>query len=205
MATPTSNATITEITKVSTMEDGEQQQSRETSSPSPMIVLRSAPGRATWTKRLSKTIQRRSGSFINTLTAFRKNIDQNQSNANNDKLVLPSPLQHKRRASASPIVSVQTPTIKGVSSIFGNEKLSNISVATATATAATAGVVAFISSGMQQEDTEVQGENDNSEIHSEEKKKQQQQQQQKQQQKQQQQHQKQQQQKHQQQRKQHQR
>ncbi|OZC12091.1 hypothetical protein X798_00610 [Onchocerca flexuosa] len=147
MATPTSNATITEITEVSTMEVGKQQQSRETSPPSPIIVLRSAPGRATWTKRLSKTIQRRSGSFINTLTAFRKNIDQNQSNANSDKLVLPSPLHHKRRASASPIVSLQTPTIKGVSSIFGNEKLSDISVATATATAATAGVVALISSG----------------------------------------------------------
>ncbi|EFO12258.1 hypothetical protein LOAG_16275, partial [Loa loa] len=99
-------------------------------------------GRTTWTKRLSKTIQRRSGSFLNTLVPFRKSIDQNHSNANDDKSLLPSStLHHKRRASASPAISFQTST-KGISLLI-HEKLSS-SVATATVT--TAGAIALISS-----------------------------------------------------------
>ncbi|VBB33803.1 unnamed protein product [Acanthocheilonema viteae] len=108
-----------------------------------MVVLRSMPGRTTWTKRLSKTIQRRSGSFLNTLVPFRKTIDQNHSNANDDKSLLSSTTLHKRRASASPAVSFQTST-KGASLLI-NDKLSTISVATATAV--TAAVVALISTG----------------------------------------------------------
>ncbi|KAM3718058.1 Reticulocyte-binding protein [Dirofilaria immitis] len=188
MTMPTSNATITQLT---TMEEEVERQPRETLSPSPMVVLRPVTGHTTWTKRLSKTIQRRSGSFLNTLVPFRKNIDQNQSNVNDNKLLLPSTIFHKRRASDSPIVSMQT-AIKGAS-FFKNEKLSNISVATATT--ATTGVAALlISSGIQQNDTGINNGDTGNEIYSEEKKKQQQQQQQRKQQQQQQKLQKQQQQ-----------
>ncbi|CAG9539785.1 unnamed protein product [Cercopithifilaria johnstoni] len=112
---PTTSAIFTEV---STMEQQQQQQQqqRETSSPLQMVVLRSTPGRKTWTKRLSKTIQRRSGSFLNTLVPFRKSIDQNHSNGNDDKSLLPPSTlhHHKRHASASPAISFQTST-KGTS------------------------------------------------------------------------------------------
>ncbi|VDM92912.1 unnamed protein product [Litomosoides sigmodontis] len=112
MVIPTT-ATVMEL---SAMEQQQQQQQRETSSPSTMVVLRSTTGRTTWTKRLSKTIQRRSGSFLNSFVPFRKSIDQSHLNAaNDDKSLLPSTLHHhKRRASASPSLSLQTSTsIKG--------------------------------------------------------------------------------------------
>uniref|UniRef100_A0A1I8EV96 Uncharacterized protein n=1 Tax=Wuchereria bancrofti TaxID=6293 RepID=A0A1I8EV96_WUCBA len=172
MAMPTVSATMTEL---STMDEQQLREtsspSRETSSPSQTVVLRSTPGRTTWTKRLSKTIQRRSGSFLNTLVPFRKSIDQNHSNVNDDKSLLPLTLhQHKRRASASPAISLQTSSTR---SALVNKQLSGIGIATATA-----GVVALISSGMHQEEVERQKRNVGDEIYNGEKRKQQQQQQQ---------------------------
>uniref|UniRef100_A0A915PSJ1 Uncharacterized protein n=1 Tax=Setaria digitata TaxID=48799 RepID=A0A915PSJ1_9BILA len=139
----------------------QRQQQRETLSPSPVVVLRSTPGRTTWTKRLSKTIQRRSSSFLNTLVPFRKSIDHSHSNTNDDKLVIPLPLHHKRHASASPAISVQT-SAKGASSPI-QEKFSTVSVATASA--ATAGIVALISSSIQKEDINREGNEAKNGIH----------------------------------------
>ncbi|VDN54713.1 unnamed protein product [Dracunculus medinensis] len=72
------------------------------SSPPPQI--NSDVERTPWTKRLSKTIHRHSGSFLHTLVPFRKNND-----CPSDKTISPNltPRQ-KRRASAAPAIFLAT-------------------------------------------------------------------------------------------------
>lgn len=65
-------------------------------------------GRTTWTKRLSKTIQRRSGSFLNTFVPFRKSIEPSNASTTSEKQT--SSPHHKRRASAAPAVCLQIST-----------------------------------------------------------------------------------------------
>lgn len=75
----------------------------------PVVVLRSAPGRTTWTKRLSKSIQRRSGSFLNTFVPFRKGSDHSNrpnSPVSDEKSPETPQVQHKRRASAAPALTM---------------------------------------------------------------------------------------------------
>ncbi|VDN03324.1 unnamed protein product [Thelazia callipaeda] len=109
MTLPSAEVSIRKTSATQEVEDEsvEERQKRKIPPSAPPVVLRSTPGRTTWTKRLSKTIQRRSGSFLNTLVPFRKNLEQNQSNTMAEKAPVMTPFQHKRRASAAPAVSLQ--------------------------------------------------------------------------------------------------
>ncbi|VDM49414.1 unnamed protein product [Toxocara canis] len=81
--------------------------------PPPAIVVRDVSGgeerepHVTWTKRLSKTIHRRSGSFLNSLVPFRKGDHCREKQHNSSHSPLATPRQ-RRRASATPTVCYNT-------------------------------------------------------------------------------------------------
>uniref|UniRef100_A0A915AGQ0 MAP/microtubule affinity-regulating kinase 3 n=1 Tax=Parascaris univalens TaxID=6257 RepID=A0A915AGQ0_PARUN len=69
-------------------------------------------GRLTWTKRLSKSIHRRSGSFLNSLVPFRKTGTDHSHNKRHSPSPLTTPRQ-RRRASATPAVCYNTLNERG--------------------------------------------------------------------------------------------
>uniref|UniRef100_A0A0M3I8R6 Uncharacterized protein n=1 Tax=Ascaris lumbricoides TaxID=6252 RepID=A0A0M3I8R6_ASCLU len=81
------------------------------SNPPTIIVVHDADGdehgRLTWTKRLSKSIHRRSGSFLNSLVPFRKSGIEHSHNKRHSPSPLTTPRQ-RRRASATPAVCYNT-------------------------------------------------------------------------------------------------
>ncbi|VDK36902.1 unnamed protein product, partial [Gongylonema pulchrum] len=101
-------------------------------------------GRTTWTKRLSKTIQRRSGSFLNTFVPFRKSIEPSSPSAAADKS--PSSPHHKRRASAAPAVCLQISSKDALPMALPYQKHRNPEVAPAATVIATATTTTSVTS-----------------------------------------------------------